>query len=129
MERPSDTESGIPLLPINHSHPSHSRIPSPAFTEGSDGRRSRSPGQMRITSAQSRSIADEYAFLTPAETAARLETSLTHGQTSAEGLSRLQRDGPNEIPHDPPEPLWLRFIGRGGGPRRRERRAAARAAI
>ena len=66
---------------------------------------------MRITSAQSRSIADEYAFLTPAETAARLETSLTHGLTSAEGLSRLQRDGPNEIPHDPPEPLWLRFIG------------------
>ncbi len=73
-------------------------------------RRSRPPNHTRTTSAQSRSIAEQYAFLTPAETAQRLRTSLTHGLTPAEGLARL-RDGANEIPHDPPEPLWLRFLG------------------
>lgn len=57
------------------------------------------------------SIADEFSAKTPAETAARLQTSLTHGLTLAEGLNRLRDHGPNEIPHDPPEPLWLRFLG------------------
>lgn len=75
-----------------------------------DGRRAKQPGHMRTTSAQSRSVAEEYANMTPAQVAARLQTSLTHGLTPAEGLARL-RDGPNEIPHDPPEPLWLRFVG------------------
>jgi len=48
--------------------------------------------------------------MTPHEAAARLNTSLTHGLTSVEALNRLRDFGPNEIPHDPPEPLWLRFI-------------------
>ena len=48
--------------------------------------------------------------MTPAEVAQRLQTSLTHGLTPNEGIARL-RDGANEIPHDPPEPLWLRFLG------------------
>jgi P-type Ca2+ transporter type 2C len=56
------------------------------------------------------STADDYSFLSPAETAARLKTSLTHGLTPAEALTRLRDYGPNEIPHEPPEPLWLRFI-------------------
>jgi len=101
MDR-TESGSGVPLLPV----PSHHlpRIPSPA---GSEGRPPKSP---RTTSAQSRSIADEYSYLTPAETAARLQSSLTHGLAPSEGLSRL-RDGSNEIPHDPPEPLWLRFLG------------------
>lgn len=42
--------------------------------------------------------------------AANLRTSLTHGLTPAEALSRLRDVGPNEIPHEEPEPLWLRFI-------------------
>ncbi|KAI1082981.1 calcium-transporting ATPase type 2C member 1 [Whalleya microplaca] len=70
----------------------------------------RQPGHVRTTSAQSRSMADGYSFLTPAETAARLQTSLTHGLTPTEALSRLRDFGPNEIPHEPPDPLWLRFI-------------------
>ncbi|KAI1407075.1 calcium-transporting ATPase type 2C member 1 [Hypoxylon sp. FL1857] len=70
----------------------------------------RSSGHVRTTSAQSRSIADGYSFLTPAETASQLRTSLTHGLTPTEALSRLRDFGPNEIPHDPPDPLWLRFI-------------------
>jgi Ca2+-transporting ATPase len=48
--------------------------------------------------------------MTSAETASRLQTSLTHGLSAAEALSRLRDHGPNEIPHEEPEPLWLRFI-------------------
>lgn len=48
--------------------------------------------------------------MTPAETAARLESSLTHGLSPGTALSRLRDFGPNEIPHEPPEPLWLRFL-------------------
>lgn len=55
-------------------------------------------------------MADEQSSLTPIEVAARLKTSLTHGLTPAEALSRLRDYGPNEIPHDEPEPIWLRFI-------------------
>ncbi|EDN94018.1 hypothetical protein SS1G_09885 [Sclerotinia sclerotiorum 1980 UF-70] len=61
------------------------------------------------TNAQ-QSIADEFSALTPMETAERLQTSLTSGLTPAEALSRLHDQGPNELPLDPPEPLWLRFI-------------------
>ncbi|GKT42065.1 calcium-transporting ATPase 1 [Colletotrichum spaethianum] len=48
--------------------------------------------------------------MSPAEAASRLQTSLTHGLSPTEALNRLSDYGPNEIPHEPPEPLWLRFI-------------------
>ena len=57
-----------------------------------------------------KSIANDYSTLTPAETAARLQTSLTNGLSSAEAFKRLQEIGPNELPHEPPEPLWLSFL-------------------
>ncbi|KJR85811.1 Ca2+-transporting ATPase [Sporothrix schenckii 1099-18] len=79
--------------------------PQPSGRDDYHGRRSRSPNHVRTTSAQSRSIAEEYAFLTPAETAQRLQTSLTHGLTPVEGVARL-RDGANEIPHDPPRAVF-----------------------
>jgi Ca2+-transporting ATPase len=56
------------------------------------------------------SIADEFSSLTPNETAERLQTSLTTGLSPAEALSRLHNQGPNELPHEEPEPLWLRFL-------------------
>lgn len=40
----------------------------------------------------------------------RLNTSLSHGLPPAEADVRLLRDGHNELPHDEPEPLWLRFL-------------------
>ncbi|GAO14004.1 hypothetical protein UVI_02035570 [Ustilaginoidea virens] len=46
----------------------------------------------------------------PSEAAARLRTSLTHGLTAADALKRLGEYGPNEIPHEEPEPLWIRFL-------------------
>jgi Ca2+-transporting ATPase len=35
---------------------------------------------------------------------------LTTGLSLAEAFKRLQQIGPNELPHEPPEPLWLRFV-------------------
>lgn len=48
--------------------------------------------------------------MTPSEAAANLRTSLTHGLTPNDALTRLGDYGPNEIPHEAPEPLWLRFV-------------------
>ncbi|KAF4123983.1 P-type Ca2+ transporter type 2C [Geosmithia morbida] len=68
------------------------------------------PRHARTTSAHARNVADEYAHMTPSEAAARLRTSLTHGLHPNEALKRLGEHGTNEIPHEEPEPLWLRFI-------------------
>lgn len=48
--------------------------------------------------------------MTPSEAAARLRTSLTYGLAPNEALTRYRDHGPNEIPHEEPEPLWLRFV-------------------
>ncbi|KAK8087937.1 calcium-transporting P-type ATPase [Apiospora hydei] len=104
-------EGGIPLLPVA----------VPSITGGDRGfddneedhpgrSHTRRPKHERTTSAQSRSVADQYSCMTASETAARLQTSLKHGLTPVEALSRLRDFGANEIPHDDPEPLWLRFI-------------------
>jgi Ca2+-transporting ATPase len=57
-----------------------------------------------------KSVAEQFSYISPSETAARLQTSLTHGLPPAEALTRLRDYGPNEIPHEEPEPLWLRFV-------------------
>lgn len=114
------------LLPVNMERLStNDQIP-----EYSSATRSRSRSREPITSAQSRvgspqntqrmnllligcsrqGIADEFASLTPVETALRLKTSLTHGLAPVDALTRLSTYGPNEIPHEEPEPLWLRFL-------------------
>lgn len=35
---------------------------------------------------------------------------MTHGLQPNEAATRLHGDGPNELPHEEPEPLWLRFV-------------------
>ncbi|RSL51209.1 hypothetical protein CEP54_011517 [Fusarium duplospermum] len=81
------------------------------LTESGDGDRQQRPGRhVRTTSAHARNVADQFSYMTPSEAAANLRTSLTHGLTPTEALTRLGDYGPNEIPHDPPEPLWLRFV-------------------
>lgn len=58
----------------------------------------------------SQARADDFSFMTPSEAAANLRTSLTEGLPPAEALARLSQYGPNEIPYEEPEPLWLRFV-------------------
>ena len=56
------------------------------------------------------SITSNYSLLTPAEVARHLATSLTRGLSQADARGRLARHGANELPHEEPEPLWLRFV-------------------
>ena len=60
------------------------------------------PGQQSITSAQ--------AQLTLEEIAHKHSTSLTYGLHPSDAGTRLHANGPNELPHEEPEPLWLKFI-------------------
>ncbi|KAG6010670.1 hypothetical protein E4U21_005169 [Claviceps maximensis] len=87
----------------------------PIITELSDvnsayGDGSQRPRRGRTTSSHARGVADEFSYMTPSEAAVQLRTSLSHGLTANDALTRLADHGPNEIPHDEPEPLWLRFI-------------------
>ena len=49
-------------------------------------------------------------MLSREETEARLKTSLKHGLSPKDADARLLDYGPNELPHEEPEPLWLRFL-------------------
>lgn len=51
-----------------------------------------------------------YSKLNPQDVADRLATSLVTGLAPNDADSRLLRDGPNELPHEEPEPLWQRFL-------------------
>ncbi|CAD6583988.1 MAG: High affinity Ca2+/Mn2+ P-type ATPase-like protein [Alectoria sarmentosa] len=51
-----------------------------------------------------------YSLLTPEETQQRLNTSLIRGISPSEAEARLLQHGANELPHEEPEPLWLRFL-------------------
>ena len=51
-----------------------------------------------------------YSLLTPEESAARLNSSLNRGLSTSDAEARLLQNGPNELPHEEPEPLWLRFL-------------------
>ena len=58
----------------------------------------------------SQSGTSAYSLLDCEDAARRLDTSLSHGLSPAEAEARLLNDGPNELPHETPEPLWLRFV-------------------
>ncbi|KAK7418987.1 High affinity Ca2+/Mn2+ P-type ATPase-like protein [Neonectria magnoliae] len=97
------------LLPT--SIPTITGLATDSTDSTDDAKRSRRPVRhVRTTSAHARSVADNFSFMTPSEAAANLRTSLTHGLTPTEALTRLGEYGPNEIPHEEPEPLWLRFV-------------------
>ena len=51
-----------------------------------------------------------YSLLTPEETQRQLNTSLTRGLSPSDAEARLLQYGANELPHEEPEPLWLRFL-------------------
>lgn len=68
------------------------------------------PSPLKRPTSQSSSITSTYSKLSPQEVADRLNTDLLHGLRPTEAEARLLRDGPNELPHEEPEPLWLRFL-------------------
>ena len=83
-------------LPVYHGSSASTRIASPA------------PGASRSTKASS--ITSTYSKLSPEQTAARLDTSLSFGLLVEEAQSRLYQHGSNELPSEEPEALWLRFL-------------------
>ncbi|EAS35649.3 HAD ATPase, P-type, family IC [Coccidioides immitis RS] len=85
-------------LPLHNASIPPRRTPSPASSS------------LKRSTAQSSSITSTYSKLSPQETANRLNTDLVHGLTPSDAEARLLRDGPNELPHEEPEPLWLRFL-------------------
>ena len=49
-------------------------------------------------------------MLDPEETSRRLKTSLTRGLSPADAEARLLENGPNELPHEEEDSLWLKFL-------------------
>ena len=94
------SRASSPSLPLYNAAPSLF-IPRPSSS------RPTTPIPRDPTSS---SITSTYSLLQPQETADRLDTSLNAGLHPSEAQSRLLKDGPNELPHEEPEPLWLRFF-------------------
>ncbi|KAL8766759.1 MAG: hypothetical protein Q9209_006551 [Squamulea sp. 1 TL-2023] len=67
-----------------------------------------SPAPRRIISGSSGSSV--YSLLSCEDAAQRLDSSLFHGLAPAEAEARLMNDGPNELPNEKSEPLWLHFL-------------------
>lgn len=55
-------------------------------------------------------MTSEYSKLDISETVRRLQSSATGGLHPTEAQRRFFDHGPNELPKEEPEPLWLRFI-------------------
>ncbi|KAF2088589.1 calcium-transporting P [Saccharata proteae CBS 121410] len=97
-----------PALPLYNEAGKSLRPASPLGTAPSSrppSRRSRNRSQEpgpTITSA--------YSILSPKDTATQLATSLTRGLAPSEASARIRDHGTNELPHEEPEPLWLRFV-------------------
>lgn len=90
---------------------SHSPLHLPklnAPTSSSRGPSPRPSTPHKIFSGSVRTSA--YSLLDCEDAAQRLGTSLSHGLSPAEAEARLLNDGPNELPHEAPEALWLRFL-------------------
>lgn len=103
------SRSATPSLPFHNGpsnlYPSNSNLQPPK----SPRPKSRSPSRQG-RSRPPQSIASTYALLDPRETADKLSSSLSHGLSPRDAATRLNNDGPNELPHEEPEPLWLRFL-------------------
>ncbi|KAI4622322.1 hypothetical protein J4E83_005064 [Alternaria metachromatica] len=56
------------------------------------------------------SITSAHSLLSAHDTAHKLSTSITHGLSASDASARIHTHGLNELPHEEPEPLWLRFL-------------------
>ena len=65
---------------------------------------------VRIKPNASSSLTSIYSLFSVSETAEKLDSSLTTGLSASDAHARLLKNGLNELPHEEPEPLWLRFL-------------------
>lgn len=98
------SRASTPSLPMYHASagylkPSHDDA-SPSLQPPETPKRSTTPS----------SITSSYSLLSPQETAHKLSTSITHGLSPSDASGRIHEHGTNELPHEEPEPLWLRFV-------------------
>jgi len=103
------SRASTPSLPLYNAQPpahaTQSLTPQPQERPGNHQRsksRIKLPGQQSITS--------EHSTLSAEDVAEKHSTSLTHGLHPNDAGTRLHVQGPNELPHEEPEPLWLRFV-------------------
>ncbi|QIW99773.1 hypothetical protein AMS68_005291 [Peltaster fructicola] len=93
--------------PKIHTHPS-SLAPPREDARARTSERTRAPSRLRLAGQQS--ITAKHSVLSADEVAEQHSTSLTNGLHPGDANARLSVQGTNELPHEEPEPLWLRFV-------------------
>lgn len=104
------SRSSTPTLPL-HTSPAHTRSSSPSQLQpprDNGGGHSRNVSRVKIPGQQS--ITAQHAALSAEQVADKHSTSLSRGLHPGDASNRLHVQGPNELPSEEPEPLWLRFV-------------------
>ncbi|EME42240.1 hypothetical protein DOTSEDRAFT_73160 [Dothistroma septosporum NZE10] len=101
--------SSTPTLPL-HNDSAYTRSSTSQLQPPRDhgGGHSRNVSRVKIPGQQS--ITAQHAALTAAQVAEKHSTSLGRGLHPGDAANRLHAQGPNELPSEEPEPLWLRFV-------------------
>jgi Ca2+-transporting ATPase len=104
------SKSSSQSLPqFNEQPPAHAtRSLTPHPPEDQSRGHTRSKSRLKVAGQQS--ITSQNAQLSAERVAEYHSTSLTHGLHPSDATTRLHVQGPNELPHEEPEPLWLRFV-------------------
>ncbi|KAI6883006.1 calcium transporter ATPase [Hortaea werneckii] len=109
------SRASTPSLPLYNAPPNkRPTSPPPGSTlhppsdDAKQSRHHRAKSRVKIPGQQS--LTSEHAQLSAEQVAEKHRTSLSHGLHPTDAGARLQSHGPNELPHEEPEPLWLRFV-------------------
>ncbi|KAK5168750.1 High affinity Ca2+/Mn2+ P-type ATPase-like protein [Saxophila tyrrhenica] len=103
------SRANTPSLPLyNAPSTSNATLSIPSNDPPPEKGHKRARSRLRVAGQQS--ITSEHAVLSTDEVAERHSTSLTNGLHPSEASARLHVQGTNELPHEEPEPLWLRFV-------------------
>ena len=107
------SRSSTPALPLYNTNKKDDDAPnSKSFLspESASETRGHKRAKSRIKLPGQQSITAEHSTLSVEQVAEKHSTSLTHGLHPSDARTRLDVQGPNELPHEEPEPLWLRFV-------------------
>ncbi|EMC95899.1 hypothetical protein BAUCODRAFT_34659 [Baudoinia panamericana UAMH 10762] len=99
-------------LPLYHpSNNAPSRATSQSLQPPADApKRGHSRAKSRVKIPGQQSVTSIHAQLSAEQVAERHSTSLSHGLHPSDANTRLHVQGPNELPREEPEALWLRFV-------------------